>query len=75
MSKDVCEFCGRPLTDLAVTKTLRGKEHTYCSEFCFRLFFYHTKGMKYEDVKNMYAKRAVDITPMDFTPYLTKRES
>lgn len=69
-----CEFCDRPLKGEPVHKVLRGKTHTFCSEFCFRLFFYKTPGMKYSDVQNMYAARAVDLVPQDFTVYLTKRE-
>lgn len=69
-----CEFCTRPLKGDPVHKVLRGKTHTFCSEFCFRLFFYKTPGMKYSDLKKMYAVRTVDLVPQDFTKYLTKSE-
>ncbi len=67
-----CEFCSRPLKEKPVNKVLRGKTHTFCSEFCFRLFFYKIPGMKYSDLKNMYAARTVDLVPQDITQYLTK---
>ena len=67
-----CEFCGRPMKKEPVQKVLRGKTHTFCSEFCFRLFFYKTPGMKYTDLQKMYAARAVDLVPQDMTVYLTK---
>jgi hypothetical protein len=57
-----------------VVKVLRGKTHTFCSEFCFRLFFYKIPNMKYSDVNKMYAARAVDLVPMDMTQFLTKAE-
>ena len=74
-SVNECEFCGRPLKGTAVQKVLRGKTHTYCSEFCFRLFFYKAPGMKFSDVQNMYAARAINLVPQDMTKYLTKVEN
>jgi len=73
-SVEECEFCGRPMMGTPVQKVLRGKTHTFCSEFCFRLFFYKIPDMKYSDIKNMYAARAVDLVPQDMTKYLTKVE-
>ena len=69
-----CEFCGRPMKGTPVEKVLRGKTHTFCSEFCFRLFFYRIPNMKFSNVKNMYAARTVDLVPQDMTKYLTKVE-
>jgi hypothetical protein len=69
-----CEFCTRPLKENPVNKVLRGKSYTFCSEFCFRLFFYKTPNMKYSDLKNMYAARTVDLVPHDIKQYLTKSE-
>lgn len=69
-----CEFCERPLKGEPVQKTLRGKTHTFCSEFCFRLFFYKTPNMKYENIQKMYAARTVNLVPQDMTKYLTKVE-
>ena len=68
----LCEFCGRPIPTEPVQKVLRGKTYTFCTEFCFRLFFYHTPGMKFSDVQYMYKARSVDLVPQDFTRYLTK---
>lgn len=69
-----CEFCDRPLKGTPVQKVLRGKTHTFCSEFCYRLFFYKTPNMKYSDIQKMYAARAVNLVPHDMTQYLTKVE-
>jgi len=70
-----CEFCDRPLKETPVEKVLRGKKHTFCSEFCFRLFFYKIPDMKYSDVQKMYAARAINLVPQDMTKYLTKVEN
>lgn len=67
-----CEFCDRPLKGTPVQKVLRGKTHTFCSEFCFRLFFYKRPNMKYENIQKMYAVRTVNLVPQDMTKYLTK---
>jgi len=72
--KKECEFCERPLKGAPVEKVLRGKKHTFCSEFCYRLFFYKIPDMKYSDLKVMYAARAVDLVPQDMTKYLTIAE-
>lgn len=69
-----CEFCDRPLKKTPVQKVLRGKTYTFCSEFCFRLFFYKTPNMKYSDIQKMYKARTVDLIPQDMTKYLTKVE-
>ena len=74
-SPNQCEFCDRPIVGEPVRKVLRGKAHTFCSEFCFRLYFYKAPNMKYSDVLNMYKERTVDIVPQDMTRYLTKGDS
>ena len=73
-SSKQCEFCDRPLLGATVEKTLRGQTYTFCTKFCFRLFFYKTPGMKYSDVQNMYKARSVNLVPQDMTKYLTKVE-
>jgi hypothetical protein len=57
-----CEFCNRQIKQTLEVKILRGKEHTFCSEFCFRLYFYNAPKCSYDDMKKMYALRFV---PMD----------
>lgn len=56
-----CECCARPIKGTPEIKTLRGKEHTFCSEFCFRLYFYSAPKSTYDDMKKMYALRFVTI--------------
>ena len=57
-----CECCNRPIQGTPEIKTLRGKEHTFCSEFCFRLYFYNAPKVSYDDMKKMYELR---FLPMD----------
>jgi len=54
-----CECCNRPIQGTPEIKTLRGKEHTFCSEFCFRLYFYNAPKVSYDDMKKMYELRFV----------------
>jgi hypothetical protein len=44
-----CEHCGGPVR-VPVTKTIRRKEHVFCSEFCYHLWFYEIDLWRYEDV-------------------------
>jgi hypothetical protein len=68
-----CEYCGRPIKGEPTKKTLRGKKHTFCSEFCFRLYFYKIPGMSYEDLRKMYAVRCVSIkAPADLRELIRK---
>jgi hypothetical protein len=56
-----CEYCGRPLKRGPVVKVRRGKEHIYCSEFCFRLHFYDVPTITYEDLQDMYKLRCISV--------------
>lgn len=67
MSDDIrCDYCGRPLKAGPVKKTLRGKEHIFCSEFCFRLHFYNVPTISYDDLQKMYAFYCVSIPAQDY---------
>ncbi len=66
----ICEKCGRTIKDEPVQKTLRGKKHLFCSEFCFRLYFYDAPNVKFTDLQKMYKVRCVDLHPQDFSKLL-----
>lgn len=55
-----CDQCGRPIKGEPVKKALRGKEHYYCSDFCFRLYFYGVN-MSYTDLQKMYSVGCVSV--------------
>lgn len=56
-----CEYCGRPIKGDPEVKILRGVEHTYCSDFCFKLDFYDAPTISYEDLQEMYKLRCVSV--------------
>jgi hypothetical protein len=56
-----CEYCRRPILDAPVVKILRSKKHTFCTEFCFRLYFYDVPRISYSDLQKMYSLRCVSI--------------
>jgi YHS domain-containing protein len=66
-----CEYCNRPIKDSPVKKTLRGKEHIFCSEFCFRLHFYDVPTISYDDLQKMYAYYCVSIPAQDYRKTLS----
>jgi hypothetical protein len=59
--KKSCEYCGRPIKGEPEIKTLRGVEHVYCSDFCFKLDFYDVPALTYERLQNMYNLRCVSV--------------
>ena len=61
MAKEKCEYCGRPIIGEPTVKTLRGRKHTFCSGFCFRLYFYDVPTITYEDLKKMYSFYCVSV--------------
>jgi hypothetical protein len=61
-----CEYCGRLIKDEPVTKKLRGEKHTFCSAFCFRLFFYDAPRISYDDLQKMYSFYCVSVPVADF---------
>jgi hypothetical protein len=56
-----CEYCGRHIKGAPEIRTLRGKKHVYCSEFCFRLHFYDAPAISYDDLQNMYRLRCISL--------------
>jgi hypothetical protein len=69
-----CEFCKRPIMSGPVTKILRGKEHVFCTEFCFRLYFYDVPTITNEDLKKMYDLRCVTIKAPDFRTLIVESD-
>jgi hypothetical protein len=67
-----CEFCRRTIKNGPVAKVLRGKKHVFCSEFCFRLYFFDAPAISYEELRKMYAYYCVSLPADDF--YRTVRE-
>jgi hypothetical protein len=61
-----CEYCGRPIKGKPEVRVLRGTEHTFCTEFCFRLYFYDVPTITYADLQKMYQLRCVTIKAPDF---------
>ena len=66
MTKEKCEYCGRPITGEPTIKNLRGKKHTFCSGFCFRLSFYDVPTITYENLQKMYSFYCVSVPLTDF---------
>ena len=62
----VCEFCGRDIRQLPVRKVLRGEIHLFCSEFCFRLYFYDAPRITYAELQSMYAYYCVSLPTKEF---------
>ena len=67
-----CEYCGRSIKGKPVNKLLRGKKHTFCTEFCFRLYFYKVPGMSYADLQKMYSVRCISVQVPDFRELITE---
>jgi hypothetical protein len=67
MNKKVpCEYCGRTIRGQPEVRVRRGKKHAFCSEFCFRLYFYAVPTITYEDLQKMYAMYCVSLPAKDF---------
>ncbi|MGI6317730.1 MAG: TRASH domain-containing protein [Firmicutes bacterium] len=56
-----CEYCGRLIKGEPEIFTRRGKEHVYCSDFCFKLHFYDAPTISYEDLQKMYELRCISV--------------
>lgn len=69
-----CEYCGRPIKNKMVDKVIRGKKHTYCSEFCFRLHFYDVPIISYSDLQDMYSVRCISINAPDFCDLIVEED-
>ena len=70
----LCEYCGRPIKGAPEMKVLRGKNHTFCTEFCFRLYFYDVPTITYANLQKMYALRCVTVKSPDFRTLVYKED-
>jgi hypothetical protein len=61
-----CEFCHRIIKNDPVDKALRGKTHVFCSEFCFRLYFYDAPPISYDELQKMYSFYCVSLPAEDY---------
>jgi len=69
-----CEYCGRLIKGDPTIKVLRGEIHTFCTEFCYRLYFYDVPDMSFEDLQKMYALRCISIKAPDFRTLIYKED-
>lgn len=74
MEKNSCEYCRRPIKTAPTIKTLKGEDHTFCSEFCYRLYFYDVPTISYTDLLKMYELRSVTVNPPRFSTLITEEE-
>ena len=58
-----CEYCGRTIRRDPVKKVLRGKRHVFCTEMCFRLWFYNIPKF---DLERMYSLYTMSVSVPDF---------
>jgi hypothetical protein len=63
-----CEQCGGPIWGEPTSKVLRGKKHVFCSEFCYRLYFYKIPGFSWDDIQGKF------YAQFDSVPDLNLRE-
>ena len=61
-----CEFCHRTIKNAPVHKVLRGKKHVFCSEFCFRLYFFDAPTISYEELQKMYSHYCISLPAEDY---------
>ena len=69
-----CEYCGRQVVGEPEVKVLRGITHTFCTDFCFRLYFYDVPAMTYADLQKMYELRCMSIKAPDFRSLVYKED-
>jgi hypothetical protein len=67
-----CEYCSRLITGKPVSKMLRDKKHVFCSEFCFRLYFYDVPTISYDNLQKMYSFYCVSVPLQDFRKVLNE---
>jgi hypothetical protein len=62
-----CEFCQRIIIKDPVNKVLRGKTHVFCSEFCFRLYFYDVPQISHDELQKMYSYYCVSLPAKEYS--------
>ena len=61
-----CEYCGRPIKGEPEIRVIRSIKHTFCTDFCFRLYFYDVPAVTQADLQKMYKLRCVTVKSPDF---------
>jgi hypothetical protein len=74
MESKSCEYCSRPIKTDPTIKTLKGNKHTFCSEFCFRLYFYEVPTISFDDLQEMYKLRCVTVNAPKFSSLIEEEE-
>jgi hypothetical protein len=74
MENNSCEYCNRPIKTEATLKTLKGQKHVFCSEFCYRLYFYDVPTISYTDLLKMYELRCVTVNAPKFSTLIVEEE-
>ena len=69
-----CEYCQRPIVSPPTPKVIQGQKHLFCTEFCFRLFFYEVPRISFSDLQKMYKLRCVTVTPPDFRSLIAEKD-
>ena len=70
----ICEYCQRPIIRPPTPKVIQGQRHLFCTEFCFRLYFYDVPRISYKDLENMYKLRCVTLRPPDFRSLIAEKD-
>lgn len=56
-----CDYCERTFEKGAVSKVIRGKKHTFCSEYCFILHFWKIPKLDHDAMYKMYCPISFSI--------------
>ena len=69
-----CEYCSRPIKNELVNKIIRGKQHIFCTEFCFRLYFYSVPTISFDDLNKMYSLWCVEVEAPEFRTLVVEED-
>ena len=69
-----CEYCTRPIITESTIKTLKEQKHVFCSEFCFRLYFYDIPIISFDDLQKMYKLRCITFNAPSFKSLIVEEE-
>ena len=73
-NNDKCEYCSRPIKTEPTIKPLKGQRHVFCSEFCYRLYFYEVPTISYTDLQKMYELRCITVKAPAFKSLIVDEE-
>ncbi|MBW2030855.1 MAG: hypothetical protein JRH06_06965 [Deltaproteobacteria bacterium] len=66
-----CEYCGRTIKGKPARKTMKGTDHIFCTEMCFRLEYYQVPKF---DLNSVYEKKTISIECPDFRELIEEQE-